>query len=352
MAVYIQSANQISAQKPLSDEWFELPVFYGEKRVQTIDPDFSVFFPMMVGRRMCKLLKRAVVLSRRTLEEAAVAMPDAIISGTGLGCIENTEKFLLSIQENDEQLLQPTYFMQSTHNILSSTIAIDLKCHGYNNTFVHRGTSFENALFDASLQFDQKRIQHALVGGFDELTDHYYVLFDRMGTWHFMPELSRRQTCFAGEAAVSMLLSAIKTEKTICKINAIELMYKPTREQFRQTLETMFAHAGCNLTDVDAILMGMNTNPENDAPYQDAVTRFFGDRPIMQYKHLFGESFSASALGVYVAVTCLRRRCIPAFLLSDADGRSTALTGVKRILMYNHYRNQTHSFILLSSCSN
>jgi hypothetical protein len=28
------------------------------------------------------------------------------------------------------------------------------------------------------------------------------------------------------------------------------------------------------------------------------------------------------------------------------------LEGIKRILVYNHYRNKSHSFILLSSCSN
>ena len=356
MAVYIQSANQISAQKPLSDEWFEHPVFYDQKRVQTIDPDFTVYFQAMTARRMCKMLKRAVVLSRQTLKEATVEMPDAIISGTGLGCIENTEKFMLSISENDEKMLQPTYFMQSTHNIFSSTIAIDLKCHGYNNTFVHRGVSFENALLDAILQFEQKRIQNALVGGYDELTDNYYVLFDRMGWWNFQPGLPPQQSCFAGEAAANMLLSATKTELSIGEVKGIELMYKPDSEQFRQTLDKMLAKAGCQLSDVDAILTGMNTNLANDAPYHDAITHFFGELPILHYKHLFGESFSSSALGVYVAITCLRKGQIPAFLLSDAADFSvgnddTALNGVKRILFYNHYSNQSHSLILLSSCS-
>jgi 3-oxoacyl-(acyl-carrier-protein) synthase len=356
MSVYIQSANQISAQKPLSDEWFDHPVYYDGKRAPTIDPDFTGHFSSLAARRMCVLLKRAVMLSRLTLKEALTDdMPDAIISGTGLGCIENTEKFLHSIMENGEKFLQPTYFMQSTHNILSSSVAIDLKCHGYNNTFVHRGASFENALLDAFVQFEQKRIRTALVGGYDELTDDYYKFFERIGIWNFVRGSSPEKRCFAGEAAVSMLLGTDKNEHTIGEISDVELMFCPTQEQLGEALDATLVKAGCGLSDVDAVLTGLNTHEENDKVYRDVIARFLGDCPVLQYKHLFGESFSSSALGVYVATTCLRKGRIPSFLLADINRETAAnaagINGVKRILVYNHYRNKSHSFILLSSCS-
>jgi 3-oxoacyl-(acyl-carrier-protein) synthase len=351
MSVYIQSANQISAQKPLSDEWFDHPVCYRDRRAPTIDPDFSGHFSPLAARRMCVLLKRAVMMSRLTLKEASTEMPDAIISGTGLGCIENTERFLHSIMENGEKCLQPTFFMQSTHNILSSSIAIDLKCHGYNNTFVHRGASFENALLDAFMQFEQQRIRTALVGGYDELTDDYYRFFDRIGVWDFAQGTSPDNRCFAGEASVSMLLGADRNDRTICEINGVELMYRPTHGQLGETLNAMLAGAGCGLSGVDAVLTGLNTHEENDRVYRDVTAHLFGDRPVMHYKHLFGESFSSSALGVYVAVTCLRKGRIPSFLLAGA-GEASGVSGVRRILIYNHYRNKSHSLILLSSCSN
>ena len=351
MSVYIQSANQISAQKPLSDEWFDNPVFYDDKRVPTIDPDFTGHFPPLVARRMCKLLKRAAILSRKTLKDASVEMPDAIISGTGLGCIDNTEHFIHSIMENGEQFLQPTYFMQSTHNILSSSVAIDMKCHGYNNTYVHRGVSFENALLDALMQFEQKRIKTALVGGYDELTNDYYVFFNRIGIWDFVTGSSPDKKCFAGEAAVSMLLDTVKNENTICEVSDVELMYSPTSEQLQKQLDEMLEKTGCKLSDIDAVLTGLSTHAKNDEVYNDTITNLFEDRPIMQYKHLFGESFSSSALGVYVAATCLHKGRVPSFLLSGMSP-SAGVNDVKRILIYNHYKNKSHSFILLSSCSN
>ena len=349
MSVYIQSAKQISAQKPLSDEWFDNPIYYAERRVPTINPDFSLHFSGLSARRMCLLLKRAVLLSRLALKEASVEKPDAIISGTGLGCIDNTEKFLYAIMENGEQFLQPTYFMQSTHNILSSTVAIDMKCHGYNNTFVHRGTSFENALLDAIMQLEQGRAQTALVGGYDELTDDYYQFFDRIGIWDFEMGDSLKEKCFAAEAAVSMLLSKTPDKHTICEITDVGLMHKPTFEQMQETLDAILTKAGCALSDVDAVLTGLNTHTANDKVYRETADCLFKDIPVLQYKHLFGESFSSSAIGVYVALTCLRKGYAPAILSTDKEND---VKDVKRILIYNHYRNKSHAFILLSSCSN
>ena len=348
MSVFIQSAKQISAQKPLSDEWFDYPVYYEEPRVATINPDFAPYFSPLMARRLCTLQKRAVALSRLTLQEASVEMPDAIICGTGLGCINNVEKFLYSIMKNGEKFLQPTYFIQSTHNILSSTIAIEMKCRGYNNTYVHRGASFENALLDAIMQFEQGRVQNVLLGGFDELTDDYYKFLKRTGIWDFKTGESPKKKCFASEVAVSMLLGKTKNEHTICELNDIELLHKPTHGQVQETLDTILAKAGCALSDIDAVLTGLNTHAENDKIYHHAIDRFFGGIPVLQYKHLFGESFSSSAIGVYVALTCLRKGYAPAILSADKD---VDVNRVKRILVYNHYRNNSHSFILLSSCS-
>ncbi|SCQ19759.1 3-oxoacyl-(acyl carrier protein) synthase II [Tannerella forsythia] len=342
MSIYIQSARQISVQQPLVDDWFEHPIIYTEKYVSTLDPQFSDYLSPLMSRRMCTLLKRAVVVSRLTLKDAGIEKPDAIISGTGLGCIANTEQFLLSIMENKEQFLQPTFFMQSTHNILSATVAIDLKCHGYNNTYVHRGTSFEQALLDAFLQFGRGKIGTALVGGYDELTEHYYRFFNRLGRWDFEPG-----KCFAGETAVSMLLGNKKDSHTLCRIDGVELMYRPTPVQMRETLAGLLSGAGCESKDIDAVLTGINTHQQNDEVYHDVMAHLFEHCPMMQYKHLFGESFTSSALGVYVAATCLHRREVPSYFLY---GGTKALPDVKRILVYNHYNNKSHSFTLLSSC--
>ena len=349
MSIYIQAATQISAQNPLTDEWFELPLYHDEKRALSIDPKFADYLTPIMSRRMCNLLKRAIVTSRLTLQKANVEMPDAIITGTGLGCVENTEKFLSLIRENEEKFLQPTYFMQSTHNIISAAIAIDLKCHGYNNTYVHRGVSFENALLDAIIQFRQHKIGTVLVGGYDELTPDYYIFFDRIGIWNFSkrdPSLPKTM-CFAGETAVSMLLRSERDEQTLCELNEVEIMYRPTMGQLRKALDSLLSQSGCSLSETDAVVVGTNSNPANDIVYEEVVPQLFGNVPVMQYKHLFGQSFISPALGTYAAAICLQKQLIPAHLLT---GRDENISPVKRILLYNHYQNKSHSLILLSRC--
>ena len=347
--VYIQSATQISAQAPLTEEWFDSPIYYDKIKALSIDPNFADYLTPIMSRRMCNLLKRAIVASCLTLQKASIEMPDVIISGTGLGCIENTEKFLYSIWENEEKYLQPSFFMQSTHNIISSAIAIDLKCHGYNNTYVHRGTSFENALLDAIIQFRQHKIQSALVGGYDELTPDYFIFFKRIGEWDFSKqEASNPKTkCFAGESAVSMLLQTEKNEQTLCELNGVEIMYRPSIEQIGSHLDSLLRKADCSMSDIDAVVVGTNSNPTNDTIYDAVVPKLFNRLSVMQYKHIFGQSFTSPALGTYAAAICLHKQLIPAHLLT---GREENISPVKRILLYNQYQNKSHSLILLTRC--
>ena len=63
---------------------------------------------------MGRLLKRAAVVAETALKEGATTCPDAIFSGTGLGCVESTEKFLETLCREGEHLLSPAHFMGPT----------------------------------------------------------------------------------------------------------------------------------------------------------------------------------------------------------------------------------------------
>jgi 3-oxoacyl-(acyl-carrier-protein) synthase len=123
---YILSAKQISIQQPLADEWMDRPVFYDEPYVRSIEPDYKQYFTSNESRRYGKILKRALLVSRQAMLASGISNPGAIITGTGLGCIENTEIFLETMLRDGEELLKPTHFMQSTHNTIGSMIAIEI----------------------------------------------------------------------------------------------------------------------------------------------------------------------------------------------------------------------------------
>ena len=133
------------------------------------------------ARRMSKLMKAATISSLKALREAGIETPDAIITATAFGMLETSEKFLVDMLENGEETLSPTLFMQSTHNTLSSAIAIRTKCHGYNMTYSQGKDSLEWALRDARRLIGTGKAKTVLVGCHDEATPTFQEFFRRMG---------------------------------------------------------------------------------------------------------------------------------------------------------------------------
>lgn len=98
-----------------------------------------------------------------------------------MGCLENSELLLNEIHEQGEQMIKPTLFMQSTHNTISSNIAIRLKCHGYNITYTQGDNSLDWALRDAKLLLISGKAKTVLVGIHDETTPAFRDIMSKLG---------------------------------------------------------------------------------------------------------------------------------------------------------------------------
>ena len=144
----------ISPQKTAETREF-LPeaVEYTTDYLRCIEPVYRTYIDPIQSRRMSRLIKMGIASAKISLADAGCVMPDAIITGTGLGSVEDTEKILGEITR-DENFLNPTPFIQSTYNTISSQVAIQLKCHNYNSTYVHRTFSFESGLIDGLMQIE------------------------------------------------------------------------------------------------------------------------------------------------------------------------------------------------------
>ena len=348
MDIYIQAAEHISVQKPLSDGWLDAPIEYNSTYIRAIEPDYKSRLSPNIIRRTGNIIKRAIITSRAAVINSGIDKPDAIISGTGLGCIENTEYFLDAMVRKGEELLQPAYFMQSTHNSISSAVAIDLQCNGYNSTYSHKAISFESALEDACLQFDGRKIKSALVGGYDEMTPEYFLLLSRIGYWRVDSDdepLKRGKEAFSGETSVSFMLSSEKNEKTICRTGGVHLLYKPSEESLQFAISDLLSKNGLCINDVDAIFTGISGNSNNDEIYYRFAPILFGEKPLAGYKHVFGESYTAAGLGMYAAATCIRKQRIPQHLLLNGGKE---IRNPKTLLLHNHSDGKNHSLILLT----
>jgi len=140
--------------------------------------EYRQYINPMKTRRYGKLLKRALVNALKCIKESGIANPDAIINGTAMGCLEESEFLLNGLYSDGEDVSMPTHFMQSTHNTIASLIGIYTGSHGYNSTFSHRKISFELSMLDAFLRLRSGIIQTALVCVNDEITDGLQSLLD------------------------------------------------------------------------------------------------------------------------------------------------------------------------------
>ncbi|WP_052180842.1 beta-ketoacyl synthase chain length factor [Alistipes sp. ZOR0009] len=161
MALYINSASS----------------YHAELDFKTLIPDANM------RRRMSYVVKMGVGTAMDCIGRASVERIDAIITATGLGCLADSEKFLKSIQDNNEQLLNPTPFIQSTFNTIGGQVALLTKSHCYNMTYSHRFSSFESALLDALMMAEEGGAEHILVGAADEKTPTQLKIMERLGAY-------------------------------------------------------------------------------------------------------------------------------------------------------------------------
>jgi len=353
MKIFIRAASCISPQQTFNHElFFSQPKEYSNNILDVIEPAYKDIIDARLLRRMSKIIRIGTATALACLKEADEKNVDAIITGTAYGCMEDSEKFLKSIVEQDEQALSPTSFIQSTHNTVGAQIALMLKCHEYNNTFVHRGFSFEHALIDALLLLNENQHQQILAGSADEITDLTFSVLKRFGLYKQSPvsnlDLFTANTkgSIAGQGAAFFLLCGESSENDYAIINAVETFYNPADEiVVRNKIEQLLSAQKIKTDDIDLIITGKNGDAKNDCVYEDLETNIFKEIPSINYKHLCGEYPTSSSFALWLAANILKRKVLPECL----ENENINAKEIKTILIYNSYQSKYHSLILLSS---
>ncbi|HPH45738.1 MAG TPA: beta-ketoacyl synthase N-terminal-like domain-containing protein, partial [Chryseolinea sp.] len=218
MTLYIKGMGNISPQKTWGEESLFTPVAYNGDRLKCVEPEYSQWIDPRQLRRMSRVIKMGVAAGSMALKDAGIPVPQGIITGTGYGCLDDTGIFLTKLVENQEQALNPTPFIQSTHNTIGSQIALLLQCQDYNQTYAHDAFSFESALLDAMLQLIETPDRKILIGGVDEITDTSHAIQKRFG---FFSKSENSLELFSnpsggtlnGEGSAFFVLSGKKEEK-------------------------------------------------------------------------------------------------------------------------------------------
>lgn len=285
-----------------------------------VEPDYTPFIPPMQLRRMSKAVRIGIASSKIAMEQAGITKPDALSIGTAMGCLQDTELFLTKMADQDEQMLTPTAFIQSTHNTVSGQIALLAGCYGHNLTFVQRGHSFEHALINAQLYLEEHAGEKMLVGGIDELTENSYNAFRIGGVYN--------ETISAGEGASFFVVTdkAI-TDKALC----IKDLHCFTADDNATAIEKIKSFLLCNKVEADVFLSG--SNGEKDDIYSELVKSVFANAAELRFKHLCGEYPTASSFALGMLADAVKNSVFPETTIVNKKP-----TQWKNIVLVNHFK--------------
>lgn len=228
--LYLRSCATISAQPTFTG--FEGEFARITEGAPLIEPDHKAYIPPAMLRRMSKVLRLSVTCATQALRNANLELAQAVIVGTGLGCVRDTLRFMDDMHQGHEGVLSPTAFIQSTHNTMAGQIALSLGVKGYNLTHVQGMQSFEMAALDAAGYLADHPEHTVLLGGMDEMTDELRQLLQRLA------ETEKFDLPVLGEGAVVFTASA-KPNGAICQITHVQTWHGKTSGEVVEALNSM-----------------------------------------------------------------------------------------------------------------
>jgi len=347
--IYIKGISSISAQNL---DFEENPVSYHKTIFPALSPNYKEFIKPMALRRMSKAIKMGISSSKAALSEAKIEIPDAIITGTGEGCKQDTERFLENLIDQQEELLSPTSFIQSTHNTIGGQIALNLGCKNYNVTYSQNSASLESAFLDAELQLLETSVMKSvLVGGVDELSEkitQFRALDGQLKSVDIHNlDLWKEDSpgTITSEGAHFFILSTEKNNNSCAEFKGISIKNSIQPEKINTEVEIFLQKNKLNVEAIDAVFLGNNGDNRYDHYYKNLQQNLFKDILQLGYKHLVGDYDTVSGYAIYSACKILKSGYIPSALKLNtaAPGR------IKNILIYNQYLGRDHSLILLSA---
>jgi 3-oxoacyl-(acyl-carrier-protein) synthase len=350
--MFIKDSVCISPQQTFPSEFREehLHQHIGNKYF-ALEPSYDGIISPGVLRRMGKAVRMGVAAGTYILRQHPPV--DGILIGTANGGLEDCIKFLNQIVDYDEGTLTPTSFVQSTPNAIAGQLAIAHQNTGYNITHAHGGHSFENALIDASLLFEQGDARSVLVGTLEEISSYNYNIDQLSGLFKQEPTSSTTllssgtKGTVSGEGATMFLLEPKQSVPHQARIRSLTTLSHVSPELVRNALSSFLSDCQLKPSDVDTVLLGYNGDRETDRCYDEIRDEFPEHTSLLSFKNACGEYPTASSFAVWVATKILAGAPIPPELkLSSTPDRQA-----ERVLIYNQYQKQQHSLILLEAVS-
>lgn len=349
--MYINGAACVSPQPTFEQADFLKEVrSYNTNKIYCVEPDYSKFLDAVAIRRMSRIVKFGTTTGLMALKESGIKNPDAISTATGYGLLEMSQRFLQDCVSSGEGIVSPTTFIQSTHNTVSSNIAIIIGCHAHNNTFSQKGFSFESTLYDACLMMKEGASQ-ILIGAYEEVGAFNYAAMvqakelklepcNNLETFDYTNEGN-----ILGEGAAFFVLEDKPSQNTYGKLIGYHTFLNENDTSISITeINRFLVNQGIDVQQIDVLLLGINGDLKHDSLLNIIAETIFPTSTIAAFKHLCGEYMTASAFAFWLSAQMMKKQEVPEILLVNDKKRAP-----KCVLVYNAYERY-HSVMLFNVC--
>jgi len=254
-----------------------------------------------------------------------------------MGCLKDTEAFLTKMVTQEEKMLTPTSFIQSTHNTVGGQIALWTGCYGHNMTYVQGGHSFEQAILNTKLYLQDHPGETVLAGGIDELTPTSHVLLQRAGLYSQdeIAPATLLQTAnsgsIGGEGACFFTIKE-QREAAAVHLKSLHLFTADTTQAATEEVKQFLLQQSIDLQEIDLVVLGENGDIAAADFYEALKTEVFAENDLAAFKHLCGEYATASAFGLSLIANGLINGQFPATFFS-----ANTPIHLKKVLIINHY---------------
>jgi hypothetical protein len=342
MNLYISGIGAVNAGLPFENQNTPGSGSPDVSVIRCLEPDYKKYIDPKFSRRLSGIIKMGLYAAQMALAEAEVRVPDGIITGTSLGCLTDTAKFLNSMIEENESLLSPSAFIQSTHNSISSQIAIALGCNGYNSTYTNRGFSFESALIDVMLQVEENSSAGFLAGASDEITgellnilaDPRFAEYSRYNT-----DGKQKQIFPYGEGAAYFYMTGEQTANSFFKITSVKTFtIEDNGSDLTKMIDAVVLQNGIELNGTDLVLYG-GSDPDDAL----TISEKFSGAGVVLYKKYCGEFMTSSSYALWLSCMILKNGIDKKII--DAGKTSAS----EKILIINSFENKYVSLVTVEN---
>jgi 3-oxoacyl-[acyl-carrier-protein] synthase II len=350
--LYIHAATAISPQQSFKQHEFLKETNSSDTgKLYAVEAPYAEYISPVAIRRMSRIMKITISTAMQCLKEAGVKTPDAIITGTGRGGVTDMEVFVKDMIRTEEGALNPTGFIQSTYNSPNGWIAMQSGATSYNQTYVHRGCSFELALLDAQmLAAENEEPKNILVGCYDEMTEDHFIIRSKLGYWKREPidskhllENSTTRGTVGGEGAAFFLVNSVAEGASSC-VMSLRIIHETTDDRIADAIEQTLKALGKTLSDISLVLTGLNGDREQSKFYEKGLDTLPKTVPVAAFKHLSGEYDTTTGFGLWLSNYIIETGVIPESCMLQGE----APQHITNVLFVNHYILGSSSVIFIS----